>query len=100
MIDEASTATSGLEDCDIPLLFFFNDTAPPEISPLPLHDALPILGFRRHRPRPAAHQGPGRGEWGAVHDHEQGQRRDPGRGCVPGGPCRGEMTAPKMTAFV
>src|ERR1039457_2812660 len=22
--------------------FFFNDTAPPEISPLPLHDALPI----------------------------------------------------------
>src|SRR5260370_28298939 len=22
---------------------FFNDTAPPEISPLPLHDALPIL---------------------------------------------------------
>src|SRR6202041_2436528 len=24
--------------------FFFNDTAPPEISPLSLHDALPILG--------------------------------------------------------
>src|SRR2546427_6784088 len=23
--------------------FFFNDTAPTEISPLPLHDALPIL---------------------------------------------------------
>src|ERR1017187_4321402 len=23
-------------------LFFFNDTAPPEIHPLPLHDALPI----------------------------------------------------------
>src|SRR5256885_3729301 len=23
--------------------FFFNDPAPPEISPLPLHDALPIL---------------------------------------------------------
>src|SRR5256885_10215168 len=27
--------------------FFFNDPAPPEISPLPLHDALPIFGFRR-----------------------------------------------------
>src|SRR3989338_6787406 len=24
------------------LLFFFNDPPPPEISPLPLHDALPI----------------------------------------------------------
>src|SRR5256886_15912355 len=24
------------------LFFFFNDTAPPEISPLPLHAALPI----------------------------------------------------------
>src|SRR5256885_10449373 len=24
------------------IFFFFNDTAPPEISPLPLHDALPI----------------------------------------------------------
>src|SRR3712207_7285817 len=24
------------------LFFFFNDTAPPEIYPLPLHDALPI----------------------------------------------------------
>src|SRR5256884_3041126 len=24
--------------------FFFNDTAPTEISPLPLHDALPIYG--------------------------------------------------------
>src|SRR2546430_13977483 len=25
------------------LFFFFNDTATPEISPLPLHDAFPIL---------------------------------------------------------
>src|SRR3982750_3845530 len=25
--------------------FFFNDPAPPEISPLPLHDALPISFF-------------------------------------------------------
>src|SRR5256886_5770336 len=27
--------------------FFFNDPAPPEIYPLPLHDALPISGGRR-----------------------------------------------------
>src|SRR2546427_10338544 len=39
------------------LFFFFNDTATPEISPLPLHDALPILDAllgpreRRRRPR-------------------------------------------------
>src|ERR1022692_3386373 len=26
----------------VPVFFFFNDTAPPEISPLSLHDALPI----------------------------------------------------------
>src|ERR1039457_1720637 len=26
------------------LFFFFNDTAPPKIYPLPLHDALPISG--------------------------------------------------------
>src|SRR5256885_13478294 len=25
------------------IFFFFNDTAPPDIYPLPLHDALPIL---------------------------------------------------------
>src|SRR2546421_221149 len=34
--------------------FFFNDPAPPEISPLPLHDALPIsviLPRRESRPR-------------------------------------------------
>src|SRR3712207_9149430 len=29
------------------LIFFFNDTATPEISTLPLHDALPISGVRR-----------------------------------------------------
>src|SRR2546429_2595894 len=40
--------------------FFFNDPATPEISPLPLHDALPISGrrglppLRRRRLRPAA----------------------------------------------
>src|SRR5947209_12649408 len=35
------------------LLFFFNDTATPEISTLSLHDALPISAARRvqlHRP--------------------------------------------------
>src|SRR3989338_6749523 len=31
------------------LLFFFKDPAPPEISPLPLHDALPILFSTMHR---------------------------------------------------
>src|SRR5256885_14223737 len=37
------------------LFFFFNDTPPTEISPLPLHAALPILRPQRHppgRPRP------------------------------------------------
>src|SRR5260370_32445203 len=29
------------------LFFFLNDPAPPEISPLPLHAALPICGHRR-----------------------------------------------------
>src|SRR5256885_10991926 len=29
------------------LFFFLNETAPTEISPLPLHDALPILAARR-----------------------------------------------------
>src|SRR2546428_6990874 len=29
--------------CVMFLFFFFNDTAPPEIYPLSLHDALPIL---------------------------------------------------------
>src|SRR2546430_9850364 len=31
--------------------FFFNDTAPTEISTLPLHDALPISQRRTHPPR-------------------------------------------------
>src|SRR5256712_3752306 len=35
-------------DC---FFFFFNDTAPPEIYPLPLPDALPIL-WRDDRPHP------------------------------------------------
>src|SRR3990172_7143833 len=39
------------------LLFFFNDTDTTEISPLPLHDALPISapGFRSRRPRARWH---------------------------------------------
>src|SRR3989441_9848415 len=49
----------------IPSVFFFlNDTAPPEISPLPLHDALPILAVSP----PAT----GRERWGgcpAMADH-------------------------------
>src|SRR5256884_3677942 len=32
--------------------FFFNDPPPTEISPLPLHDALPILANAPHRPLP------------------------------------------------
>src|SRR3990172_2054269 len=33
-------------------LFFFNDPAPPQISPLPLHDALPIYGNWKQASRP------------------------------------------------
>src|SRR3982751_7098801 len=33
------------------ILFFFNDTATPEISPLSLHDALPISPARQRRRR-------------------------------------------------
>src|SRR5690242_21555504 len=36
-------------------LFLFNDTAPPEIYPLSLHDALPISG--NHAPRIGGHSG-------------------------------------------
>src|SRR2546425_10436354 len=32
------------------LFFFFNDTAPTEFSPLPLHDALPICGVEATPP--------------------------------------------------
>src|SRR2546430_13483809 len=32
------------------LFFFFNDTATPEIYPLPLHDALPISEFEAANP--------------------------------------------------
>src|SRR3982750_1345963 len=38
--------------------FFLNDTAPPEIYPLPLHDALPICAVEQPRPRAAAPEPP------------------------------------------
>src|SRR5256886_8579330 len=37
----------------ISFFFFFNDTAPPEISPLPLPDALPIFAQTQGPPPPA-----------------------------------------------
>src|SRR3712207_6931860 len=37
--------------------FFFNDTAPPEIYPLSLHDALPILGLFGVPARPSLPEG-------------------------------------------
>src|SRR3712207_8498738 len=47
--------------CGLDLFFFFNDTAPTEIYPLSLHDALPI--FQRRdlppaSPRTARHRAP------------------------------------------
>src|SRR3990172_3731732 len=38
-------------------IFFFNDTAPPEISPLPLPAALPILAISHGKPYPPQTQG-------------------------------------------
>src|SRR5260370_41583265 len=38
----------------IPSFFFLNDTAPTEIYPLPLHDALPIYHASKDRSRRAA----------------------------------------------
>src|SRR3712207_2147255 len=61
--------------------FFFNDTATTEISPLSLHDALPIslgrgvLGdgeYRALRSPPRQHGGGERCAQGAVHDDTQG----------------------------
>src|ERR1041384_6333386 len=39
----------------VPLFFFFNDTATPEIYTLSLHDALPILKLRGERTEAHAH---------------------------------------------
>src|SRR3990172_6751825 len=41
-------------------IFFFNDTAPTEIYPLPLHDALPISARPDRRRRVGLEQGRGR----------------------------------------
>src|SRR5256886_15617178 len=49
--------------------FFFNDTAPPEIYPLPLHDALPISPLGRRRPR---RRGLGRRDHGHA-EHRRGR---------------------------
>src|SRR3990172_5297609 len=58
-------------------LFFFNDTAPPEISPLPLHDALPISHLQtpwppasQDRPRPGKRPRSSQGERSEEHTSE------------------------------
>src|SRR3989441_12787009 len=62
-------------------VFFFNDTAPPEISPLSLHDALPISGpaapdgLLARVPRRAARLAPGREGPGAGGGPEPARRR-------------------------
>src|ERR1035441_3142282 len=77
--------------------FFLNDRAPPEISPLPLHAALPICRRRQDRrryklpatpqfpslPSPQSSRSPASGHspsstWPAVP-----VRRDPRRACPP-----------------
>src|SRR3989441_11408244 len=49
------------------LVFFLNDPATPEISPLPLHAALPIWGRRGPRARPPRRRRACRGRGGAGH---------------------------------
>src|SRR2546427_8704306 len=66
--------------------FFFKDRAPPEISPLPLHDALPIP---RARVRHASHRRRGAGDRPAAHD-PRGPDEHPRRHPVPD-------AAPRMT---
>src|SRR2546422_7026105 len=63
--------------CLILTFFFFNDTATPEISPLPLPDALPIP--RQHHERPAAPDGP-------LHAVAHRGTQGPGVGRVPAPP--------------
>src|SRR5205807_7599585 len=74
-------------------LLFFNPTAPTAISPLSLHDALPILSLARQRPRIAqrdravgrvgtrAHVG--RGRLVAVVDRFDGLGFGAGRAALP-----------------
>src|SRR5256884_9892086 len=53
--------------------FFFNDTATTEISPLPLHDALPISATRQMQAPPAhGHFFPLR-VFGSFHRHRRRQ---------------------------
>src|SRR3989449_4176912 len=69
--------------------FFFNDTAPPEISTLSLHDALPIslvrgcrLGRGRRRGRAVVRDEVAQRDVGLVPhggDHGHRHRRDPAR---------------------
>src|SRR5258707_1917448 len=52
--------------------FFFNDPAPPEFYPLPLHDALPIYFFAERVPANSAFvekQGPNFHERGRSEEH-------------------------------
>src|SRR5207249_10284744 len=63
-------------------LFFFNDTAPPEIYTLSLHDALPISAIPRpdrgggaHRPAAGEQRGP-RGDRSEEHTSELQSRFD------------------------
>src|SRR2546422_1114652 len=58
------------------IFFFLNDPATPEISPLSLHDALPIsddrVGPRRSTPRPQTTEGrpAGAGMWQGACRHQ------------------------------
>src|SRR5256886_11944642 len=71
--------------------FFLNDTPPPEISPLPLHDALPIcpISFpgrnrrRIRRPIPAPNRRQGRAE--RLCDGGDGGGAGGGGACAVGG---------------
>src|SRR2546430_4233123 len=44
------SSTCGVDFCEPPIFFFFNDTATTEIYTLSLHDALPISGNSTPRP--------------------------------------------------
>src|ERR1051325_1789640 len=52
-------------------LFFFNDPAPPEISPLPLPDALPISHLARLRRQSVAAQVHGHGAEARLRQRRQ-----------------------------
>src|SRR5256886_16967626 len=49
------------------IIFFFNDTAPPETSPLPPHDALPTWAGPPASAPPPPGRGPGRRDDGPAH---------------------------------